>query len=155
MLSFLRKVMDVRPASSNISECEENTENIETETVQGGEQATQEAEGQSQSVDETARPSACPSPSQRSVHVSHDSPTTSRSSCRGIKPENPDMDKTMKSFMDEMTPFKRQESKDPFSDPNNSNAYFLRTIYHTLQKAPAERQMEIHMGIFNYVGGMY
>ncbi|PIO02753.1 hypothetical protein AB205_0182370, partial [Aquarana catesbeiana] len=59
----------------------------------------------------------------------------------------------MKSFMDEMTSFKRQESKDPFCDPNNSNASFLRTIYHTLLKAPAERQMEIHMGIFNYVGG--
>ncbi|PIO27363.1 hypothetical protein AB205_0176990 [Aquarana catesbeiana] len=63
------------------------------------------------------------------------------------------MDKAMKSFMDEVTSFKRQESKDPFCDPNNSNASFLRTIYHTLQKALAERQMEIHMGIFNYVGG--
>ncbi|PIO38861.1 hypothetical protein AB205_0021530 [Aquarana catesbeiana] len=63
------------------------------------------------------------------------------------------MDKAMKSFMDEMTSFKRQESKYPFCDPNNLNASFLRTIYHTLQKAPAERQMEIHMGIFNYVGG--
>lgn len=59
----------------------------------------------------------------------------------------------MKSFIDEMSSFKRQESKDPFCDPNISNAFFLRTIYHTLQKAPAERLVEIHMGIFIYVGG--
>ncbi|PIO28441.1 hypothetical protein AB205_0018490, partial [Aquarana catesbeiana] len=135
--------------SSNVSECKENTDNNETETVQEGEQATQEGEGQSQSVDQTARPSSL----QRSIHVSHDRPTTSRSSRRGKKPENPEMDEAMKSLMDEMTSFKRQETKDPFCDPNNSNASFLRTICHTPQKAPAARQMEIHMGIFNYVGG--
>ncbi|XP_040197572.1 uncharacterized protein LOC120930453 [Rana temporaria] len=145
MLFFLRKVMDVRSTSSNVSECEENTD--ETEAVQGVEHATQEGEGQSQSVDadETDRPSARPSSSQRSVNVSHDRPTTSRSSRRGKKPKNTEMDKAMKSFMDEMTFFKRQESKNPFCDPNNSNVSFLRTIYHTLQKVPAERQMEIHM----------
>ncbi|PIO33653.1 hypothetical protein AB205_0081310 [Aquarana catesbeiana] len=112
----------------------------------------QEGEGQSQSVDDTARPRARPSSLQRSVHVSHDRQTTSRSLRHGKKPKNPEMDKAMKSFMDEMTSFKRQESKDPFCDPNNSNTSFLGTICHTLQKAPAERQMEIHMGIFNYVG---
>lgn len=58
--------------------------------------------------------------------------------------------KPWSAFMEQMTSFKRQESKDPFCDPNNSNVSFLSTIYHTLQKAPAERQMEIHMGIFNY-----
>lgn len=138
-------------STSNISECEENTEDNETEAVQGGEQATQEGEGKSQSVDETARPSARPSPSQRSIHVSillitnlyqmytkaslyfsisilfsisqvsHDRPTTSQSLRHVKKPENPEMDKAMKSFMDEMTSFKRQESKDPFCNPNNSN----------------------------------
>ncbi|PIO27680.1 hypothetical protein AB205_0083200 [Aquarana catesbeiana] len=41
-----------------------------------------EGKGQSQSVDETARPI----PSQRSTHVSHDRPTTSRSLRRCEKP---------------------------------------------------------------------
>lgn len=111
--------------------------------MQEGEQAAQEGEGQSQCVDETAHQSARPSSSQRSVHVSPDRQTTSRS--RVKNPENPKMDKAMKSFMDKMPSFKRQESKDPFCDPNNANVSFLRTIYHTLQKAPAERQVEINI----------
>ncbi|PIO12273.1 hypothetical protein AB205_0152640 [Aquarana catesbeiana] len=78
------------------SECEENTENNEREAVQKGEQATQVGEGQSQSMDETAHPSARPRSSQRSVHVSHDRPT-SQSSRRGKKPENPETDKAMKT----------------------------------------------------------
>lgn len=55
-----------------LDQCEENTDNNETEAVQEGEQATQEGDDQSQSVDEAARPSS----SQRSVHVSHDRPTS-------------------------------------------------------------------------------
>lgn len=46
----------------------------------------------------------------------------------------------------------RADNKDPFSDPNNEDATFLRSLYHHLQKVPNPRKMDVQLAICNFTG---
>ncbi|XP_077334746.1 uncharacterized protein LOC143976197 [Lithobates pipiens] len=141
--------MNLRNTTSNISDTEEEGGAVDTQPaaeedigVGGREQAPEEMpSSQSTATLERRVPQRVPI---RSVT------TASRSKRHGQ--HRPDMDGAMLSFMQEMTAMRRADSNDPFADPNNEDASFVKNLYHHLSKVPTVRKMDVHMAIFNFTG---
>lgn len=62
------------------------------------------------------------------------------------------MDGAMLTFMEEIRAIRRADTNDPFSDPNNEDASFVKNLYHHLVKVPTDRKMDIQISIFNFTG---
>lgn len=77
--------------------------------------------------------------------------TMSRTSQRR-RQANPNMDAAMMAFMEDIRSMRRVESTDPFADPTNPDAIFLRNLYQHLSQIPPPKKMEVQMAIFNFTG---
>lgn len=53
---------------------------------------------------------------------------------------NPDMDSAMMLFMEDMRGMRRADSMDPFSEPANPDATFLRNLYDNIGQTPTQNK---------------
>ncbi|XP_040210391.1 uncharacterized protein LOC120941167 [Rana temporaria] len=146
MLDFLRNVMDVRSTASNISVSEE-------EDVSDAEDENQEAAGDMPVAETQASPDAnSATATQNTPRVPIRSVPASRGKRHTKKKQ--DMDAAMIAFMEDMRGIRRADSdrKDPFLDPTNEDANFLRSNLYYLQKIPDARKMEVHLAIGSFTG---
>ncbi|PIO23718.1 hypothetical protein AB205_0168760 [Aquarana catesbeiana] len=159
MLGFLRSVMDLRSTSTNISEMEEEEGNSESGTVIQTPESVQDPitseHGAEQllSSETSTQPPACRTDQERQErqHVPNCSVRATTSRQRGGQ-SRPDIEGAMIQFMEDMRERRRAESRDPFSDPANQDAVYLRSLYHQLAQVPMHRKMEVHMSLFNFTG---
>ncbi|XP_040209098.1 uncharacterized protein LOC120940362 [Rana temporaria] len=140
MLDFLRNVMSLRSTATNISETEEETDTEFSQQDPMGETGVTESEAA-----EDATRAARPIPPTTSV------PIRSVGSTVRKRPQKNKLDNAMLSFMEEMKA-RRPDSNDPFLDPNNEDALFLRSQYHLLQKMNPDRKLDMRLAIGQYIG---
>ncbi|PIO22533.1 hypothetical protein AB205_0196640, partial [Aquarana catesbeiana] len=87
---------------------------------------------------------------ERRVPIRSVRATTSISSRRCQFQPKPDMDGAMLSFIEEMKAMRRVDANDPFADPTNQDAIFVKNLYHHLGQVPTLRKMDVKIAIFNY-----
>ncbi|PIO38564.1 hypothetical protein AB205_0003760 [Aquarana catesbeiana] len=150
--------MDLRSTSTNISETEEEegdsdsgiqaTENVPNEiTAEHGAEQSVSSEPSPHSA--ASRTTAQERQERQRVPNRSVRATTTRQ--RGGQ-SRPDIEGAMIQFMEDMRERRRAETRDPFSDPSNPDAVYLRSLYHQLTQVPMHRKMEVHMSLYNFPG---
>ncbi|PIO31301.1 hypothetical protein AB205_0022490, partial [Aquarana catesbeiana] len=160
MLGCLRTVMDLRSTSTNISETEEKEGDSDSgNAIQATENVPEEItaeHGAEQPVSSEPSPHSAASRTtaqerQERQRVPNRSVRATTTRQRGGQ-SRPDIEGAMIQFMEDMRERRRAETRDPFSDPSNKDAVYLRSLYHQLTQVPMHRKMEVHMSLYNFTG---